>query len=124
MDVRGIAEQEGAPVAETISDAMVHAIGRKPVHLLDIEFEVLHGFALHVVETEFVVLARRQIVNGSNETPVSVSFESEEKEEIGVFDIDVDVAMDWLARSLHIGNVEETGVRSARKPDTELSANG
>src|SRR5712691_6774949 len=73
MDVRGIAEQEGASVAETISDAMVHAIGRKPVHLRDLEFEVLDGFALDVVEPELAVFSLGQIVNGSDQTPVSIS---------------------------------------------------
>src|SRR5712672_3418452 len=41
VDVRGVAEQKGAPVAKVERDAVVHAISRKPVHLHDVELEVL-----------------------------------------------------------------------------------
>ena len=37
VDVRRIAEQERAAAAEMIGDAMVHAVGREPVHAVDLD---------------------------------------------------------------------------------------
>jgi hypothetical protein len=123
MDVRRVAEQEGAFVAEAERDAMVDAIARKPVYSLDIEAKVLDGFALHGVETQFGGIALRQIANRSNQTYVSLSLEWEENNEVSILDIDFEVAVDGLAACHYIGDVKETGVRPARKPDTQLSAN-
>jgi len=102
---------------------MVDAISRKPVHLLDLELEVLHRFALHIVERELALFALRQIVNGSNETPASITLEREEKQEISVFNVGVQFAMDRLPGCHHIGDIEQASVRSARKSDSKLAAN-
>ena len=40
VDVRGVAEQEGAALAEVLRHAVVHAVGREPVHLLDLDLQV------------------------------------------------------------------------------------
>ena len=37
MNVRGVAEEEGAVVAEAFGDAMVDAVGGEPVHALDVD---------------------------------------------------------------------------------------
>jgi hypothetical protein len=124
VDVRGIAEQEGASVAESERDAVVDAIGRKPVHLLDVEFEVLESLAPYVLETELAVLGVGEIANGSYQANMSISLEREEKDEVGIFDIDAEVSIfDCLAPCHYIGDIEEAGVRSAREPDTQLTTN-
>src|SRR5262245_13213170 len=46
MNVGGVAQQECAPAAEPVGDSMVHAIGREPVHALDVDPEpVEHAVA-------------------------------------------------------------------------------
>ena len=54
MDVRRIAEQERATFAEMLRYPMVHVIGRKPVHFLDVNFEVLDRPVADVFELERV----------------------------------------------------------------------
>ena len=67
VDVRGIAEQEHAPLAEVMRDAVVDTIGREPIHLRDAELEAFEGFALHVVESQRAVFAARQVTHGPDQ---------------------------------------------------------
>jgi hypothetical protein len=49
--------------------------------------------------------------------------EREEKQEISIFDIGVQLAADGLPGCHHIGDIEQASVRSARKSDSKLAAN-
>jgi hypothetical protein len=56
VDVRGVADQERATLAEMIGDPMVHVIGREPVHALDVDSHPLDHALAHVVPRQFPVL--------------------------------------------------------------------
>ena len=47
----------------------------------------------------------------------------DEQQEVGIFNIGVEVVVNGLARSLYVGNVEEAGVRTTRESDTQLTTN-
>jgi hypothetical protein len=49
--------------------------------------------------------------------------EREEKQEISIFDVGVQLAADGLPGCHHIGDIEQASVRSARKSDSKLAAN-
>src|SRR2546423_15430199 len=102
---------------------MVDAIGREPVLLLDVELQVLERFSSHVVESEFAVIALGKIANGAHQTHPSPSLEREEKNEVRIFDIDVEIIVHGLARSFYISDIEESGICAARKSYTQLTAN-
>ena len=61
VDVRGVAEQERAALAEMIGDAMVHAVGREPVHALDVDAHPLDHALAHVVPRQVLVLGVRRL---------------------------------------------------------------
>src|SRR5205814_7716517 len=93
VDVGGVAEEERAPVPKMKRNAMVHAIGREPVNLLDVELEVLEGFASHVLEVEFVVIALWKIVDGSDQTDSSRLLKRKKQKEVRIFDVGVEAVV-------------------------------
>ena len=49
VDMRGVAEQERTTFAKVIGDPMVHAVGREPVHALDVNAYPFDYALAHVV---------------------------------------------------------------------------
>src|SRR5262249_32651815 len=50
VDVRGIAEQEGSDPSEMLRHPVMHMIGREPIHLLDLNLEVIDRPIADVLE--------------------------------------------------------------------------
>ena len=84
---------------------------------------MLDGFALHVVEYELGVIARRQIANRSYQANTPLSLEGEKKNEVTFFEIGVEIVVHRFAGSLDIRNVEQTAVGSTRKAYSHLPTN-
>ena len=52
VDVRGVAEEEGATLLEVVRDAVVHMVRREPVHVIDLDAEPLDRSLADVVPGE------------------------------------------------------------------------
>ena len=52
MDMRCVAEQEGAPFSEVLRHAMMSVIGREPVHRFDFDLEIIDDPAADILELE------------------------------------------------------------------------
>ena len=55
----GVAEQKCPPLAESVGDAMVDAVRREPMDLLDLDAHPLDHALTHVIPRQPVVLLRR-----------------------------------------------------------------
>ena len=94
VNVRGVAEQEGAAVAEVFGDAVVDAVGGEPVHALDVDVNPVEDALGDVVPGEIVVgLFGLFVANGADETDAAVVVEREDGEEVGVVESDVEFAV-------------------------------
>ena len=52
MNMRRVSEQKGATFAKMVGHAVMHMIGRKPVHFLDGDLELFNGPPTDIIEFE------------------------------------------------------------------------
>ena len=124
MDVRGVAEQERTPVAEMIGDPMVHAVRREPVHALDVDRHPLDHTLAHVVPRQGLVLVFGFLADRPDETRTPLGLQRKNGEKIGRVQGDVHLAVHRRSVRLHVGDIEEVGVRAARKTDLQRLPHG
>ena len=67
VDVRGVAEQEGAALAEMLRHPVMHMIGRKPIHLLDLDLEVIDRPIADVLEFERIGVVGALVAHGADQ---------------------------------------------------------
>ena len=67
VDMGRIAEQEGAALAEMLRHPVMDVIGRKPVHLLDVDLEVLDRPVADVFELERIGMVGALVAHGSDQ---------------------------------------------------------
>src|SRR5579871_2347182 len=94
VDMCGVAEQEGTPFPEMRRHAVVDAIGRKPVHLSDCDFEVLNYPRAHVFKFELIDAVRAFIPHRPDEPGASLSGQWKHGKEIRLVEIDMKLAID------------------------------
>jgi len=68
VDVRGIAEQEGSAFTEILRHPVMHMIGREPIHLLDLNLEVIDRPIADVLEflEQIPIMLRHSRHGGGN----------------------------------------------------------
>ena len=66
VDVSRIAEQESPAFAKMLRHPVMHMIGRKPVHFLDMNLQVLDSPIADVFEFECIGMVRALVAHGSN----------------------------------------------------------
>jgi hypothetical protein len=124
VDVRGVAEEEGAAVAEAVGDAMVDAVGGEPVDVIHGELQVADGATADVVECRLAAFLLGVPVDGSDEAEAAFLLEREDGDEVGVFEVDVDLAVGGGAGGVDVGDIEQAGVRAAGKLCAQCLADG
>src|ERR1700736_6894191 len=67
VDMRSVAEHERTTLAEMIGDPMVHAVGREPVHALDVDAHPVDHALAHVVPRQVLVLVLGFFAHRANE---------------------------------------------------------
>ena len=113
VDVRGVAEQERAALAEPIGDPMVHAVGREPVHALDVDAHPLDDAPAHVVPGQLLVLVLGVRAHGADEPRATVLLQRKDGEEIARVQGRVQLAVHRRAARFDVGDVEEMIVGAA-----------
>ena len=107
------------PLAETIGDAMVHAVGREPVHALDVDAHPLDHALAHVVPRQLVLLVFGLLIAYRADEPrAPFVLQRKDREKIGRVQADVQLAVHRRAARLDIGDVKEMVVRAAGKADS------
>ena len=124
MNVRRVAEHERAILAKTVGHAMVHAVGREPVHAPDVDpYPFDHALA-HIVPRQVLVPTFGFIPHCADEPRTPVALQWEHREEIGSVQRDVQFAVQRRSACLDVGDVEQMFIRAARKADLQRLAHG
>ena len=111
MDMRGVAEQERAAVAEVPRDPMMHAIGREPIHPVDIDLQVVDRAAADVLEPERIGTVGALVPHGSDQTGTAIAGQREDGEKVGLVEVGVQFAIDGTTGRLDVGDVEDLAIR-------------
>ncbi len=121
VNVRGIAEQKGAAVAEVLGDAMMDAVGGEPVDALDVDVNPVEDALGDVLPGEVVAgLFGLLVAYRADEANAAVVVERKDREEVRVVERDVELAVGDRAGGLNIRDVEEVRVLSPGEADVEL----
>ena len=115
VNVRRITEEERASAAEPVGDSMVHAIGREPVHAVDVDPHPLEHTPADIVPGQVLAPVRglpRRPAPCRRAEP-GPHLQRKDCEEIRAVERDVDVAIHHRSARLDIGDVEQVLVGSA-----------
>src|SRR6516165_9090114 len=113
MNVRGVAEQEGAALAEILGHAVVDAIGREPVDLLDFDLEIVDDPPADILELERIGMLGAFASHRADQPRTSFSGERKYREEVGLFEIGMEFAVDRWAAGLDVRDIEQVLVGAA-----------
>jgi hypothetical protein len=89
VDVRGVAQQEGAALAETLCDPIVNVIGREPVHLLDLDLQVIDCLAADILKPERIGVVGALIAYDTDQPCASNPGQREDGKQISLVEINV-----------------------------------
>src|SRR6516162_7462873 len=122
MDMCGVTEQKNATFAEMLRHPMMHVIGREPIHLLDLDLEVIDRAVADALELERIGMVGALVPHGSDQTSPAFAGQREDGKEVGFVEVDVQLAVDRGAGRLDVGNIEDLAVGSAGKAGAEALA--
>src|SRR6516164_9909132 len=114
MNVRRVAEQEGAAFPEILRHAVVDAIGREPVDLLDFDLEIVDDPPADILEFQRISALGAFASNRADQPRASFSGQRKYREEVGLFEIGMEFAVDRWAGSLNIRDIEQMLVGATR----------
>lgn len=121
MNMRGIAEQKSAALAGVLRHPMMHAIRREPIHLVDLNLEVIDRPAADVLELDRLGMIGAFVAYGSNVTSPAFAGQREAGEEVGFIEVDVQLAVDRGSGRLDVGDVEDLAIGPAAKAAPRVS---
>ena len=81
------------PLRKLIGDPMVHAVGREPVHALDVDAHPFDHALAHVVPRQVVVLVLGVLAHCADQPRAPVALQREDGEKIGRVQRDVQLAV-------------------------------
>src|SRR5215831_6333756 len=93
MNMRCVAEQEGAPFLEVLRHAVVRVIGREPVHLFGFDPEIIDDSATDILELERVGTLGAFVAYCSDQARASFSGQRKHAEKIGLLEINMEFAV-------------------------------
>src|SRR5262249_58803714 len=102
VDMRGVAEQEGAALAEILRHAVVDAIGREPVDFLDFDLEIVDDPPADVLEFERISMPSAFTSHRADQPRASCPGQRKYREEVGLLEIGMEFAVDRWAGGLDI----------------------
>ena len=106
MNVRGISQQKCPPSAKLLSDSMMYAVSRKPIYPRNVDFEIAHRAALHVLEPQVFVILSGVILYRTYETRSADAGHGEYGQEIRVVEIDMQFTVDRRSGGLNVGDIK------------------
>src|SRR5271166_7159661 len=115
-NMRGVAEQRGASLPKKSRHTVVHVISREPVHLVDLNLQVIDRPVADVLEPERLPALREWVLDGPDQPRAAHTGERKDRQEVCLVQINVQFAIDWRAGSLYVGNIEDLVIGAARKP--------
>jgi hypothetical protein len=94
---------------------MMHAIGREPTHLVDLDLEVVDHAAPDVLEPERTGTVGALVPHGSDQTGTAIAGQREDGEKVGLVEVGVQFAIDGTTGRLDVGDVEDLAIRPTLK---------
>ena len=119
MDMRGVAEQESATLAEVLRHPMMHVVGREPIHLIDLDLEVIDRPAADILEFQRIGMIGALVPHRSDQTSAAFAGQRKDGKEVGFVEVDVQFAVDRGAGRLDVGDIEELAIGPAGKAGAE-----
>src|SRR6266478_860747 len=124
VDVRGVAEEKDAPLLEARRDAVVHVVGREPVHAADIDAQPLQEVRAHVLPAQLLAFLLCPGADGADQPDPAFVLQGKDGGEVALVDRDVQLVVQQRAAGVDVRDVEEVLVRSAWEADAEALAHG
>ncbi|MNQ89776.1 hypothetical protein D3C85_1050930 [compost metagenome] len=94
---------------------MMHAVGREPVQLFDLDLHVFDGPAADVFESQGFGLLGAVIAHGADQSRTTFSGQREHHEKVRFIKIHVQFAVERRTAGLHVGDVENLLIGAAGK---------
>jgi hypothetical protein len=107
MNMRRIAQDEGSALPETVGHPVMHVVDREPVHLLDLELEILRCAVADVFEGQIVDELAMARLDGSNQADAPFVRQGEDGQEVGIVEVAVEVAVDRGPFAGHVSHVKD-----------------
>src|SRR5258708_13151215 len=111
MDMRGVAQQDSAAVAEVLRHPMMDVIGREPIDLLDPDLEAIDRPAADILELERLGMLGALVPNGSDQTSPAFAGQGEDGEEVGLVEVGMQFAVYGGTGRLDIGDIKNLTIR-------------
>lgn len=120
----GIAQQKRPALAKMLGNAVMDVIGREPVDLGDVDFQLFDHARADVSESKALALMQAHVTDRADQPSAPGSRQRKDGQEIGFVQIDMQFAIDGRAAPLDIGDIENVVIGAAGKADPESLANG
>ncbi|GAB3784108.1 hypothetical protein GCM10028797_12620 [Dyella agri] len=118
VDMRGVAQQKHTPLPEGRCHPVMHVVGREPVHLHDVESEMCDRAWTDVVERQFAVFIGG-FAHGADQAYAALFLEREDREKVGVVEIDMQLMVGGRALGLYVSDVKPLCVSSPGKGEPQ-----
>src|SRR5580704_10369392 len=115
MDMRRVAQQEGASVAEMLRYAVMDTVGREPVYLFDLDLEVVDYPAADILEFERIGVIGAFVSHRPDQARAPLAGKGKHGEEVGLVEIGVQFAVYRRSGRLDIRDIEKLAIGGARK---------
>ena len=94
VDMGCTAEQEGAALAEMLRHPVMDMVGRKPVHLPDVNFEIRNGPVADIFELERIRVIGALVAHSSDQARSTFPGKGKDRREIGLVKIGMEFSVD------------------------------
>ncbi|MNT49992.1 hypothetical protein D3C72_1868830 [compost metagenome] len=98
---------------------MMHAVGREPVQLLNLDLHMFDGATAHVFELQGVRLLGTFVAHGTDQARSTAAGQREYRQKIRLVQIHMQFAIERRAAGLDVGDIEHLLVGTAGKTGVE-----
>src|SRR6202000_2678557 len=122
VDMRGIAEKEGAPLAEAFRDPVMYAVRREPIDALDLDREPAHHAAAHVLPRQLVARMLGLAAQRPDQSHVTPGLQRKHDQEVAVVERAVQLVVQYRPVRLYVRHVEEVRISTSPEPNAKRIA--
>ena len=122
VNVRSIAQKKRTARTESNGDAMMHVIGREPIHALHVDAQTFDDAAAYVFPLQRVVLRFRRLPNPADETRTSIALHWKNSQKIHIVERGVQLMVHHRTAPVGVGDVEQMTIGSSREAGAQLLA--
>src|SRR5579883_957460 len=122
MNMCSITGEEGAALPEMLRYPMMDMIGREPVDLPDLDFQMLDGAAADIFEFKAFGVLSALVSYSADQARATLAREREDGEKVGLVEVDVQFAIGCWPCRLDICDIEQLPIGAPGKPGAQALA--